>query len=162
MSNLKVGVVGVGHIGREHARIYSQLPGVEFVGVYDLDGQVAEKVAQRHGVKAFPTAQALAEEVDAATIATPTSTHHEIGRVVSRPRQACPGRKTDHRQHRTGQVAGRSRPRQKTRPAGRAHRALQSGAQGAGGKADAAPLSSRRTGSRPIPDAAPTSAWCST
>ena len=37
MSNLKVGVVGVGHIGREHARIYSQLPGVEFVGLYDLD-----------------------------------------------------------------------------------------------------------------------------
>ena len=78
MSNLRVGVVGVGHIGREHARIYSQLPGVEFVGVYDLDGQVAQKVAQRHGVKAFGTAQALAEVVDAATIATPTSTHHEI------------------------------------------------------------------------------------
>ena len=78
MSNLKVGVIGVGHIGREHARIYSQLPGVEFVGLYDLDATVAEKVAQRHGVKAFPTAEALAGEVDAATIATPTSTHHEI------------------------------------------------------------------------------------
>ena len=79
MSNLKVGVVGVGHIGREHARIYSQLPGVEFVGLYDVDSSVAEKVAQRHGVKAFDTAQALAEQIDAATIATPTSTHHEIG-----------------------------------------------------------------------------------
>ena len=78
MSNVRVGVVGVGHIGREHARIYSQLPGVTFVGLYDLDGQVAQKVAQRHDVKAFSTAQALAEEVDAATIATPTSTHHEI------------------------------------------------------------------------------------
>src|ERR1700678_911928 len=79
MSNLRVGVVGVGHIGREHARIYSQLPGVEFVGLYDLDSHVAEKVAQRHGVKAFGTAQELAEQVDAATIATPTNTHHEIG-----------------------------------------------------------------------------------
>src|ERR1700761_4762478 len=78
MSNLRVGVVGVGHIGREHARIYSQLPGVDFVGLYDLDGQVAEKVAQRHGVKTFPSAQALAQEVDAATIATPTISHHEI------------------------------------------------------------------------------------
>lgn len=78
MSNVRVGVVGVGHIGREHARIYSQLPGVTFVGLYDLDGQVSQKVAQRHDVKAFSTAQALAEEVDAATIATPTSTHHEI------------------------------------------------------------------------------------
>jgi len=82
MSNLKVGVIGVGHIGREHARIYSQLPGVEFVGLHDLDGGVAEKVAQRHGVKALATAQALAEEVDAVTIATPTSTHHEIASQV--------------------------------------------------------------------------------
>ena len=81
MSKVRVGVVGVGHIGREHARIYSQLPGVDFVGLYDLDGQVAQKVAQRHDVKAFSTAQALAEEVDAATIATPTSTHHEIAEL---------------------------------------------------------------------------------
>jgi predicted dehydrogenase len=82
MSNLKVGVVGVGHIGREHARIYSQLPGVEFVGLYDLDGNVAEKVAQRHGVKAFASARELAEVIDAATIATPTSSHHEIGSLL--------------------------------------------------------------------------------
>jgi predicted dehydrogenase len=71
-------VVGVGHIGREHARIYSQLPGVEFVGLYDVDSHAAEKVSQRHGIKAYPTAEALAEAIDAATIATPTNTHHEI------------------------------------------------------------------------------------
>ena len=78
MNKVRVGVVGVGHIGREHARIYSRLPDVQFIGLYDLDGQVAQKTAQRYGVKTFPTAQALAEEVDAATIATPTHTHHEI------------------------------------------------------------------------------------
>jgi predicted dehydrogenase len=78
MTKVRVGVVGVGHIGREHARIYSQLPDVDFVGLYDLDTQVAEKVAQRHGVKTFHTAQALAEVVDAATVATPTNTHHEL------------------------------------------------------------------------------------
>ena len=78
MNKVRVGVVGVGHIGREHARIYSRLPGVEFVGLYDLDGQVAEKLAQKHGVKAFPSVQALAEVIDAATVSTPTNTHHEI------------------------------------------------------------------------------------
>jgi predicted dehydrogenase len=78
MNHLRIGVVGVGHIGREHARIYSQLPGVEFVGLYDLDPGVAEKVAQRHGVKAFATARALAEQVDAASISTPTVSHREI------------------------------------------------------------------------------------
>jgi predicted dehydrogenase len=78
MNKVRVGVVGVGHIGREHARIYSRLPEVEFVGLCDLDGQVAEKSAQRYGVKAFPSVQALIEEVDAATISTPTNTHHDI------------------------------------------------------------------------------------
>jgi predicted dehydrogenase len=81
MTKIRVGVVGVGHIGREHARIYSQMPGVEFVGVCDLDAQVAHKVAQRHGVKSFPTVTALAEAIDAATVATPTSTHHEIASI---------------------------------------------------------------------------------
>jgi len=78
MNKVRVGVVGVGHIGREHARIYSRLPGVELVGVYDIDSQVAQKLAQRHGVKSFPTLHALAAEVEAATISTPTNTHHEI------------------------------------------------------------------------------------
>jgi predicted dehydrogenase len=84
MNKVRVGVVGVGHIGREHARIYSRLPEVEFVGLCDLDGQVAEKAAQRYGVKAFPSVQALAAEIDAATISTPTNTHHDIaGQLLS-------------------------------------------------------------------------------
>ncbi len=43
---------------------------------------MAEKVAQRHGVKAFESARALAEVIDAATIATPTVTHHELGELL--------------------------------------------------------------------------------
>jgi predicted dehydrogenase len=78
MNKVRVGVVGVGHIGREHARIYSRLPGVELVGLCDIDAQVAQKLAQKHGVKSFPTVQAMAQEIDAATISTPTNTHHEI------------------------------------------------------------------------------------
>ena len=78
MNKVRVGVVGVGHIGREHARIYSRLPGVELVGLCDIDSQVAQKLAQKHGVKSFSTVQAMAEEIDAATISTPTNTHHEI------------------------------------------------------------------------------------
>jgi predicted dehydrogenase len=84
MNKVRVGVVGVGHIGREHTRIYSRLPGVELVGLCDIDGQVAQKLAQKHGVKSFPTVQAMAEEIDAATISTPTNTHHEIaGHLLS-------------------------------------------------------------------------------
>ena len=79
---VRVGVIGVGHIGREHARIYSELPGVQLVGVCDIDGQTAERVAQRHGVKAFSSVQDLAQQVDAVTISTPTYSHHEVGKLV--------------------------------------------------------------------------------
>jgi predicted dehydrogenase len=82
MNEVRVGVIGVGHIGREHARIYSELPGVQLVGVCDIDGQTAERVAQRHGVKAFSTAQDLVQHVDAVTISTPTYSHHEVGKLV--------------------------------------------------------------------------------
>jgi predicted dehydrogenase len=79
MSKLKIGVVGVGHIGREHARICSRLPQAEFIGVFDLDPKTAARIAQQHDVKAFTKLEDIAAEVDAVSIATPTSTHHAIG-----------------------------------------------------------------------------------
>jgi predicted dehydrogenase len=79
MSNLKIGVIGVGHIGREHARICAKLPNATFAGVFDLDSAVAHRIAQQHNVKAFPTLEAMADEVDAVSIATPTNSHHRIG-----------------------------------------------------------------------------------
>lgn len=79
MKKIRVGVVGVGHIGREHARIYSLLPDVEFVGVYDIDPEVSQRVATQYSIRRFGTIGEVAEAVDALTIATPTSTHHELG-----------------------------------------------------------------------------------
>lgn len=79
MSKLKVGVVGVGHIGREHARIYSQLPNAEFVGVYDLDEEQSQRIATQYDIRRFSTVEEIAEACEAVTIATPTNTHHELG-----------------------------------------------------------------------------------
>jgi predicted dehydrogenase len=79
MSKTKVGVVGVGHIGREHARIYSLLPDVEFMGVYDIDPQVSERVATQHAIRKFSSLGEAAESCDALTIAAPTSSHYELG-----------------------------------------------------------------------------------
>jgi predicted dehydrogenase len=80
MSLLKTAVIGVGHIGREHARVYSLAPHTEFVGVYDIDPQVSRRVAQQYNIKHFTSLAELAEQVDAVTIATPTNTHFEIGK----------------------------------------------------------------------------------
>jgi predicted dehydrogenase len=70
--------VGVGHLGKEHARILSGLPGVELVGVVDARPAQAEVVAQRCGTRAFSNHQQLIPLVQAAVIAVPTAVHHEV------------------------------------------------------------------------------------
>jgi predicted dehydrogenase len=82
MKKLRVGVVGVGHIGKNHARLYSELPGAEFTAIFDADAAVAEQRASEHGVKVAASLEDFAEQVDAASIATPTSTHFEIAREL--------------------------------------------------------------------------------
>lgn len=79
MNKLKVGMVGVGHIGREHARIYSQMPTAEFVGVFDLDTEVSRRIATQYNIKHFTSIEEVATECEAVTIASPTNTHHDLG-----------------------------------------------------------------------------------
>ncbi len=74
---LPVGVVGVGHLGRHHARLYSSLPGVRLVGVADRDLDRARQIAAEHGCEAFREAGELAGRVAAASVATPTVHHRE-------------------------------------------------------------------------------------
>lgn len=78
---LKVGVIGVGHLGRHHARVYSQMDACELVGVYDTDGERASKVAVEFGTAAAFELGDLVGRIDAASIAVPTVRHHEVARA---------------------------------------------------------------------------------
>jgi predicted dehydrogenase len=71
-------VVGVGHLGKEHARILASIPDVELVGVADVNHDQAQAVAHRCGTRAFTEYWPLLNLVDAATIAVPTTGHHAI------------------------------------------------------------------------------------
>jgi len=82
MKKLRVGVVGVGHIGKNHARLYAALSGAQFSAIYDTDQARADQVASEFGISAAGSLQEFAEQVDAASIATPTSTHFEIAREL--------------------------------------------------------------------------------
>jgi predicted dehydrogenase len=76
---LRVGVVGVGVMGSNHARVLAELPGVEFVGVADPDRAQARSVAQALGCAEVADFSALIDAgLDAVTIAAPTHVHHEI------------------------------------------------------------------------------------
>jgi predicted dehydrogenase len=77
---LKVGVVGVGHFGRHHARIYTELKDVELVGVADIDAERARAVAEMHHTAAFADHRELLGKVDAVSVAVPTHSHLAVAR----------------------------------------------------------------------------------
>src|SRR5438128_9432159 len=78
-SLLRLGVVGVGVMGSNHARVIAELPGVEFVGVADPDRPQANFVAETLGCAAVGDVDELLDlGIDAATIAAPTHLHHDL------------------------------------------------------------------------------------
>lgn len=78
-ARLPVGVVGVGSLGRHHARHLAAFHGVDLVGVYDLDRGRAVQVAAELGTRAFAELEELLREVEAVSVAVATSAHAEVG-----------------------------------------------------------------------------------
>ncbi len=76
-SKVRVGVVGVGSLGQWHARIYSELPEADLVGVYDLNLARAEEIAARYRTRVFRDMAELAGAVEAASIVVPADKHFE-------------------------------------------------------------------------------------
>ncbi|GIV20111.1 MAG: dehydrogenase [Armatimonadota bacterium] len=72
---LRVGIVGVGTMGRTHASAYTKLPNTQLVGFYDAISDAARRVASQFGVQAFDSYEAMLEQVDMVDICTPTPTH---------------------------------------------------------------------------------------
>ena len=80
MKKLRIGVVGVGHIGSNHARIYSELPNAELVAILDIDPARADEIGGKYKAKAVASLNEFAGMIDAASVATPTSAHFSIAR----------------------------------------------------------------------------------
>jgi predicted dehydrogenase len=78
MDKIKIGVVGTGHLGNLHAKMYSQISTVDLVGVYDADVEKAQRVAAAYGTKAFDKLSQLLDAVQAVNIATTTTAHYEV------------------------------------------------------------------------------------
>ena len=75
---LRVAVIGVGHLGQHHARILAAMPDVDLMAVVDTKPDRAAEIAARHGTRAFTAASEVLGQIDAVTIATPTSSHVEV------------------------------------------------------------------------------------
>lgn len=77
-ANLRAAVIGVGHLGKHHARILASLPGVSLAGVVDINRDRAAQVARAHGTTAFDAVGDIDGKLDVVVIAVPTESHAAI------------------------------------------------------------------------------------
>lgn len=82
MDKIKVGVVGLGHLGQHHLRVYSELPEAFLVGVYDIDIAKAKKKAEQFHTKHFENLEDLLKDTDAVSLVVPTSSHFSVGEII--------------------------------------------------------------------------------
>ncbi|MEM1325128.1 MAG: Gfo/Idh/MocA family oxidoreductase [Bacteroidota bacterium] len=81
--NLKIGVFGVGHLGKIHLKCLQLLPNTfDIIGFYDTDEMQAKQVSETFGIKAFSNVQDLIAAIDVADIVVPTSFHYDIAKQV--------------------------------------------------------------------------------
>jgi predicted dehydrogenase len=76
---VRIAVIGVGHLGKQHARIYAELPGVQLVGVVDILQPRTEEIASLYQTAAFTDYRQILGKVDAVSLAVPTIDHARIG-----------------------------------------------------------------------------------
>lgn len=78
MKKIRVGIIGVGYLGEHHARIYSQLDGVELVGVADVNKKRAEDIAEKTSTVPYYNYKDIINLVDAVSIVVPTPLHYKV------------------------------------------------------------------------------------
>ncbi|MEJ2494944.1 MAG: Gfo/Idh/MocA family oxidoreductase, partial [Ignavibacteriaceae bacterium] len=78
MNNLKVGVIGTGHLGKLHVKMFKHIKNCELVGVYDKNFIQSKAAASEYSVNEFEDLNTMLDKVDAVSIAATTSSHYEL------------------------------------------------------------------------------------
>ena len=82
MNKAKIGVIGTGHLGKIHTKLFKEVDNCEFVGIYDKDFECAKKVGAEFKIKPFENLDELLDEVDAVDIVATTSAHYELAKTA--------------------------------------------------------------------------------
>ena len=86
---MNIGVIGVGVMGKNHVRIYSELRDVDEVYVYDIDKTALREVSERYGAIACDSMDLLLKKVDAVSVCVPTKYHFEVAKRVIENDVSC-------------------------------------------------------------------------
>lgn len=79
---MKIGLVGLGHLGKLHLKTWLAFPKIEIAGVFDIDSAKTRQVASEFGVPPAASFEALVEKSEAVDLVTPTITHYELGQRI--------------------------------------------------------------------------------
>jgi len=82
MSSIRTAVIGVGHLGKYHARICAESPAIQLVAVVDVNEATARSVAQEHGVPYATDVRDVLDKIDAAHVVVPTDKHFEVTKLL--------------------------------------------------------------------------------
>ncbi len=81
-NKLRIGVIGVGHLGEYHVQKYLAIPDVELVGVVDTDPDRAREISQRYDIKSYGEHHHILPMVDAVSLAVPTEKHFDVAKDI--------------------------------------------------------------------------------
>ena len=126
MAKLRAGVIGVGHLGRHHARLYAALPDSTLVGVLDHDQERGSLIGRKYGAQTFSDLPDLLKTGRCRKCCRPHLGPLFCGQSLSRSREACAGREADRCATDRGSGAGGVGQAQSMHVASRAQRAVQS------------------------------------
>ena len=80
-NQVRIGVIGVGHLGQHHVKHYKTLDNVELIGVFDIDREKSSEISKKFDVKVYDDLNSILEEVDALSIVTNTEYHYKIAEL---------------------------------------------------------------------------------
>src|SRR5258706_153400 len=86
---MKIGVIGVGHLGQYHVKHLARNPQAQLVGIYDTDSHQASKIAKSYNIPVFHSTQQMADLCDGVTIAVPTPEHFNVARFFLSQGKHC-------------------------------------------------------------------------
>ena len=86
-TQVRIGVIGVGHLGQHHVKHYKTLDNVDLIGVFDTDRERSVEISNKFDVKVFANLNSILNEVDALSIVTNTKNHYEVAEKCLRSKK---------------------------------------------------------------------------